>query len=137
MKMINDVLTFALPFFYLVTVIAYGFAFATQKQIAKKIKIPFLAVTISVHLLYLVTRTIYFLHPPIISVFEIFSLLAFSIAASYRIIEFRTGVKNTGVIILFLSLIFQTISSLFIQDIYEVKPILRSNLLGVHVLSAL
>lgn len=137
MKMIIDVLTVILPFFYLVTVIAYGYAFIPKKPAAKKFKTPLLITTIVVHLLYIILRTIYFVHPPIISVFEILSLLAFSIAASYRIIEIRTGIKNTGFLILLLSLIFQTISSLFIQDLYEVNPILRNNLLGIHVLSAL
>ena len=103
----------------------------------QKFKTPLLITTIScsssVHHL---TDNL-FCAPPIISVFEILSLLAFSIAASYRIIEIRTGIKNTGFLILLLSLIFQTISSLFIQDLYEVNPILRNNLLGIHVLSAL
>ena len=44
---------------------------------------------------------------------------------------------GTGPFIIILSFIFQLISSLFIQDLSEVKDVLRSNLLGVHVISAL
>jgi ABC-type uncharacterized transport system permease subunit len=65
------------------------------------------------------------------------SIISFSIAAAYTVIEFRTKVKNTGYFILNLAFIFQTISSIFIESHFEVKPILRSNLLGIHVSSAL
>jgi ABC-type uncharacterized transport system permease subunit len=66
-----------------------------------------------------------------------FCLLAFAIAASYRFVEMMTGLKNTGVLILTLSFIFQTISSLFIKDVFLVPNQLRSYILGIHVLSAL
>jgi ABC-type transport system involved in cytochrome c biogenesis permease subunit len=65
------------------------------------------------------------------------SIVAFSIAASYRWIEYRTGIKNTGLFILILAFLFQSASSLLIQDLAEVKPVLKSNLLGFHVTSAM
>ena len=137
MKTINQILNLVLPFSYLLTVIVYAYAFLSKKHTVRKYKTPFLLITISLHLIYIICRTIYLKHPPIITVFDMFCLLAFSIAASYRVIEILTGLKNTGVLILFLSLIFQTISSIFIQELFEVKQVLHSNILGIHVLSAL
>jgi ABC-type transport system involved in cytochrome c biogenesis permease subunit len=48
-----------------------------------------------------------------------------------------SDIRGTGPFIIVLSFIFQLISSLFIQDLVEVKDVLRSNLLGTHVISAL
>lgn len=135
--MIATILNLLLPLLYLVTVIAYAYAFLKQNKFAKQYKTFLLLLTISTHLAFLLVRTIYLKHPPIISVFEIMSLLAFSIAATYRIIEMQTQIKNTGLFVVSIALIFQIISSLFIEDIYEVDSVLRSNLLGIHVLSAL
>ena len=137
MELTGKILEFLLPLFYCITVAAYAVAFFEQNQLAKKSKTKLLLMTICVHLFYLVLRTINLQHPPIISVFEIMSLLAFSIAASYRLIEMRTQIKNTGLFVLSLALIFQILSSLFIEDLYEVDKVLRNNLLGIHVLSAL
>ena len=106
MKLLIDIFTIILPFLYFVTVTAYALAFLQQKPAAKKLKTPFLTVTLTIHFFYLLLRTIYFQHPPIVTVFEIFSLLAFSIATSYRVIEISTEIKNTGFFVLVLALIF-------------------------------
>ena len=137
MKTINSVLNLLLPVSYLVTVVIYTLAFFSKGTFTKKIKTPFLFLTLALHLIYIISRTIYLQHPPIITVFDMFCLLAFAIAASYRVIEILTGLKNTGVLILALSLVFQTISSLFIRDVFDVPAALHSYTLGIHVLSAL
>lgn len=93
--------------------------------------------TLFLHALYLVWRTIQFDHPPITTVFEILTLLAFSIALVYLFIELRSKAKGTGYFILNIAFFFQLGSSLFIQDLLEVPEVLRSNLLGLHVSTAL
>jgi len=97
----------------------------------------FLFITLLVHSIYLFTRTIHFNHPPITNVFEIFTVLAFSVGFSYFILELVTDIRGTGPFIIIIALFFQIISSLFIEDLVEVKEVLRSNLLGIHVVSAL
>ena len=137
MKTVVDTITFALPALYFATVWTYAKAFFKDAATAKRIKTPLLLFTLAVHAVYLLLRTELYGHPPITTVFEIMSIISFSIAASYAVIEFQTKVKNTGYFILNLAFIFQTFSSCFIQGLSEVKPILRSNLLGIHVSSAL
>src|ERR1035437_1052340 len=73
----------------------------------------------------------------ITNVFEIFTILAFSVSFSYFILELVTDIRGTGPFIIIISIIFQIISSLFIKESPVVKDILRSNLLGIHVFSAL
>ena len=87
--------------------------------------------------MYLLLRTIEFDHPPITNIFEIFTILAFSISFSYFILELVTHISGTGPFIIIISIIFQLISSAFIPDVYQVKEVLRSHLLGAHVFSAL
>jgi ABC-type uncharacterized transport system permease subunit len=130
-------LNILLPVAYFATVWAYAKAFFKNSPAAKKIKTPLLGATLVCHALYLLARTFRFDHPPITTVFEIMSVIAFSIALSYRVIEYVTKTKNTGYFILILALGFQLISTLFIQDLTDVKTVLRSHLLGVHVVSAL
>lgn len=137
MKTVVDLITFALPILYFSTVWAYAKAFFKDSPVAKRTKTPLLLVTLATHTVYLLMRTALFNHPPITTMFEIMSIVAFAIAAAYAGIESRTKAKNTGYFILILAFLFQTFSSIFIQDLFEVKPILRSNLLGIHVSSAL
>lgn len=92
---------------------------------------------IILHLVYLLDRTVAFDHPPVTTVFEIFTVLSFCIAAAYTFIERRSKAKETGYFILNIAFFFQVGSSLFIKDLLEVPEILRSNWFGLHVTSAL
>lgn len=92
---------------------------------------------IILHLVYLLDRTVAFDHPPVTTVFEIFTVLSFCIAAAYMFIERRSKAKETGYFILNIAFFFQVGSSLFIKDLLEVPEILRSNWFGLHVTSAL
>jgi ABC-type uncharacterized transport system, permease component len=128
---------FIIPFLYWITVGIYLYDFMNGGKGASDYKRLFLFLTLLFHTCYLFLRTITFAHPPITNVFEIFTVLAFSISLSYFILELVTDIRGTGLFIIAISIIFQTISSLFIQDSFEVKEVLRSGLLGSHVLSAL
>lgn len=130
-------LNILLPFFYLASFAVYAYDFAKDKVTLTNAKRIFLFVTLLFHLFYLIARTVEFDHPPITNVYEIFTLLAFAIGCSYFLLELLTDVRGTGMFIIFFSLLFQIISSLFIEDLFEVKDVLRSNLLGLHVMSAL
>jgi ABC-type uncharacterized transport system permease subunit len=129
-------LNILLPAAYFGLVWAYAKAFFKSSPAAKKIKTPLLGVTLVCHAGYLLARTVVYDHPPITSIFQVMSVIAFSIAFSYRIIEYVTKTKNTGYFILMLSFAFQLISSIFIQET-DVRSVLRSHLLGMHVMSAL
>lgn len=137
MNLLVDSLTVLLPFLYFGTVWAYAKVFFRDSVNARQIKTPLLVATAVIHLGYLLLRTMQFNHPPITTVPEIMTVIALSIAAAYIVIEFQTKVKSTGYFILNLAFLFQLSSSLFIQDLLDVNPILRSNLLGFHVVTAL
>jgi ABC-type transport system involved in cytochrome c biogenesis permease subunit len=132
-----DLLKVLIPCCYALAAGFYAFAFFRESPVLERLKTPFLIVTVLLHFLYLALRTAQFDHPPITSVFEIMTLLAWSIALAYLYIEVRTRTRSTGFIILTLPLVFQIISSLFIRNILEIPVYLHSLVLGFHVSAAL
>jgi|WetSurMetagenome_2_1015567.scaffolds.fasta_scaffold261025_2 ABC-type transport system involved in cytochrome c biogenesis permease subunit len=132
-----DVLVFLMPLLYAGTVAVYGASFFGGVGWAVRSQAWLLGITVSLHLIYLLARTAAFDHPPVTTVFEIMSVLAFSISVGYAYIEMKTRASNTGFFILLLALIFQSVSSFFIKDLLDIPVFLRSRLLGFHVSAAL
>ncbi|RCK75848.1 MAG: HemX protein, negative effector of steady-state concentration of glutamyl-tRNA reductase [Ignavibacteriae bacterium] len=132
-----NILNIALPILYILALSFYGISFFKESVKSEKFKKYLLSLTVLIHLLYLVLRTINFSHPPITNVFEILTVISFSLAVAYLFIEIKTKVRSTGFFILIVVVVFQILSSLFIKDLLNVPEVLRSNLLGFHVVSAL
>jgi ABC-type uncharacterized transport system permease subunit len=130
-------LNILLPILYSTVFAVYLTDFFKDKLALHNIKRIFLFVTLIIHTIYLVLWTIHFDHPPITTKFEIFSVLAFSIGFSYFLIELSTDIRATGAFIIVISIIFQLISSFFIEDLRDVPEVLKNRLLGLHVISAL
>lgn len=126
-----------LPILYLSTFAIYLYDFIKDESKVFNVKRVFLFVTLFLHVLYLLFRTIEFNHPPITNKFEIFTVLAFCLGFAYFLLELLTDIRRTGAFIILFSLIFQLVSTIYIQDLIEVKEVLRSKLLGIHVISAL
>jgi len=122
---------------YLLVLAVYAAAFFGKNDSIQNYKRIFLFVTIVLHLFYLLARTIEFNHPPITNKYEIFTVLAFSLAFCYFVIELLTDVRQTGAFIIIFALVFQLVSTVYIDDLVEVKEVLRNRLLGLHVVSAL
>ena len=131
------VLNIILPLLYLVTFGIYFYDFMKEEKKFINTKRIFLFITLIVHVVYIIQRTIAFDHPPITNVFEIFTILALAICFSYFLLELVTDIRGTGPFIIIISFIFQLISSIFIQDMVAVEEVLKNNLLGAHVISAL
>ena len=134
---IVNLLRLLLPLLYAVLVVMYGVTFFQTSPRLERTKHPALIAVIVLHLSYLTARTIAFDHPPITSLFEIMTMLACCMGLAYLYVEFRTHVQNTGLFVLSLALIFQTISSLFIRDLLVIPEYLHSLVLGFHVSTAL
>jgi ABC-type transport system involved in cytochrome c biogenesis permease subunit len=137
LKTVADILQAGLPLFYALLVAVYALSFFRGSRLIGSVKAPALVAVILLHMLYLVARTITFDHPPITSVFEIMTVLAVCIALSYFYIERQTRADTTGMFILTLALLFQTVSSLFIKDLLQIPTFLHSLVLGFHVSAAL
>ena len=132
-----DILVIFVPLSYALVVIAYAMSFFGGNRRAENFKSPLLITVILVHILYISFRTAAFDHPPVTTIFEIMTMLAACISVAYVYIEMRTRTTSTGFFVLVLAFLFQACSSLFIKDLTDITPILRSNLLGFHVSAAL
>ncbi len=132
-----DLLKISLPILYLFTIFLYGLAFFLDEPFGIRNRTRFLIGTLTVHLVYLISRTILTGHPPTTSVFEIMSVVSFTIGLAYVSIETTTKVKETGVFILSLAFLFEVVSAAFVKAEVHVNPILKSSVLGLHVGSAM
>lgn len=132
-----DILVVLMPLLYAGVIVVYGLSFFGTRPALDIIKSRLLTAVVFIHVGYVVLRTIAFDHPPVTTIFEIMTMLALCISLGYAYIELRTNARNTGFFILILAFVFQTVSSLFIKDLTEIAPILRSRLLGFHVSAAL
>ncbi|MCX6133334.1 MAG: cytochrome c biogenesis protein CcsA [Ignavibacteriales bacterium] len=131
------ILNIVLPLVYFALVWTYGKAFFSDEVWARKLKSKLLLGALLLHCTYLILRTIAFSHPPVTSIGEILSVLAFSVALAYASIEARSRAKETGYFILNFTFFFQLGSTLFIRDLVDVPQIFRSGWFGLHVTSAM
>ncbi len=132
-----QIMSYSLPVLYFITFLAYLYDFMNESKFLHNIKRLFLFLTLLLHVVYLVERTFYLEHLPIVTQYEIFSLLAFAIAFTYFLIELLSDIRGTGVFILIFPLFFQTKSTIFIKDVYLVNSILQNYPLGTHVITAI
>lgn len=132
-----DFLKVSLPIFYLFTIFLYGLAFFLDEQFGIRNRTKFLVGTLIVHFIYLISHTLLTGHPPVTSVFEIMTVVSFTIGIAYVYIETRSHVKETGMFILALAFLFDVVSAAFIRENVELKPVLKSTVLGLHVASAM
>lgn len=138
---IVEILNIILPLLYLTAVVCYGISFfrknAANSKTACFMKRPLIISIIILQFIYFVLRSVEYQHAPITSSFEIMTLLAFSITITYMYIEMKTGVVDTGFFMLLIAGVLQIVSSIFIEEIKEINPVLKNWLLGFHVSFAL
>ena len=132
-----QIMSYSVLVLYLITFLSYLYDFFVENNYFQSVKRIVLFITLIFHVVYFVERTFFLGHLPIVTQYEIFSLIAFSIAFTYFIIELLSDIKGTGIFILIFSIIFQAKSTLFIQDIYVVNNVLQNYPLGTHVITAI
>jgi ABC-type transport system involved in cytochrome c biogenesis permease subunit len=132
-----DIINILLPLLYGLIITVYGVLFFGKSENKNssllKYRKPLLLFIIGVHAAYFILRIGIYGHAPITNIYEILTLLAFSITLGYLFIEMRTKIAGTGFFILFIAGIMQLISSIFIEELTYINPVLRNNILGFHV----
>jgi HemX protein len=126
-----------LPFLYFALVWTYGKSFFRDLPWAKRFKTVILMVVLMTHFIFLVARILSFAHPPVTSIPEILSVLAFSVSVTYFVIERQSKAKETGYFILNIAFFFQLFSSVFIRDVAVVPEFMKSYWFGLHITNAL
>lgn len=135
--LIIEILNNLLPVLYGVIIILYGISFFGSKESQfseiSRFRRVFLISILILQAAYFALRIIKYNHAPITTSYEILTLLAFSITLNYFFIEMKTNVRETGFFILLIAGIAQLISTVFIQELHEINPVLKNYLLGFHV----
>ncbi len=120
----NDLLTIAnwlLPLLYLALLIDYGATFFLGVRV--HVRTPHTAAVIVVHVAVLVLRGVHLGYPPLMSNYEILSLIAVATALVYWGLEWAGRERRAGLFVFGLVFLFQYTSSVFLAgSIAEVIP---------------
>lgn len=136
METFINTLSIILPTLYALAWADYALLFFRNDAFAEKTAPWLLYLTGILHGLDLLLRGLYFRHYPVATVFEAFSLLAFSVLVVYILIEWRTGVRTTGFFIVAFVFVFQLVSSAFITPPTDINPLLADPSFVLHASTA-
>jgi ABC-type transport system involved in cytochrome c biogenesis permease subunit len=136
-EIVISILNYLLAVSYVVCAYIYGKHFFSKDKNDSKLTSVGLKMLIILQFIYFAARGIDYKHAPITTPFELMTLLAFGITLTYLYIERKTKVTQTGFFILIIAAVFQIVSTIFIKELPEINPVLKSWLLGVHVSTAL
>jgi ABC-type transport system involved in cytochrome c biogenesis permease subunit len=137
MDSVIQTLNIVLPTLYALLFADYALLFFRNDPFAERTAPPFLRITVVLHGVLLVLRTLHFEHFPFASVFEANSVIAFSVATLYVLIETRIGVRTTGFFIVGIVFMFQLVSSAFVEPPASFPEVLWEPAFMVHVGTAL
>jgi ABC-type transport system involved in cytochrome c biogenesis permease subunit len=132
-----NALNILLPMLYALSWADYALLFFRNDPFAERTAPPLFRLTVALHAIFLALWTIGYHHFPIASVFEANSVLAFSVAMLYLLIESRIGVRTTGFFIIGIVLPFQIVSSAFVSPPESFNQLLWQPGFILHVSSAL
>ena len=127
-----------LPVFYALTTLAYGVAFFRDDELAKRWQSRLLLTTALLHFLAIGLHTARYGHCMVTTIYEMMSLVAFTVLATYTLIEFRTKVKGTGFFLVSLAALFEFVSAVTVQLPVSAptNPVLSNLGIGLHVSAA-
>jgi len=131
-----NILNILLPTLYALAWADYALLFFRDDAFAEKTAPPLLYLAGTLHGIALVLLAVRLGIFPIATVFEAFSVVAFSVLVVYLIIEWHIGIRTTGFFIVGVVFVFQLVSSAFITRPAEINPLLTEPTFILHVATA-
>ena len=120
MLYVIEVGNWLLPLLYLALLVDYGATFFLRTRTHSRS--PWLPAVVGVHAAYLVLRGIHLGHPALTTAQEIGSLVAWSLAAVYAVVEFTGRDRRSGAFVMLLVFLFQYTSSIFLAATAGTAP---------------
>jgi hypothetical protein len=114
MDAVIRLLNVVLPMLYALAVAAYAVDFWREEKDAARAARRLMDVLLVGHVLYLAARTAAFEHVPLASTPEVLTTVALAVALVYVAVERRIREHRTGVFLVSVSFVLQTLSSAFI-----------------------
>ena len=125
------------PILYALAAANYAVLFLRDDAFARRVATPLLSISITVHGLEILLRGLAEGLLPLRNVFESLSAIAFAVAAVYLFIEVRHKNPMTGVFVVPLVFLAETIATAFVGRTEAAPEILRSALFGLHTGAAI
>jgi len=129
-------LNILLPTLYALAWADYALLFFRDDAFAKKTAPPLLYLAGTLHGIALVMLSVHLGIFPLATVFEAFSVVAFSVLVVYLLIEWHIGVRTTGFFIVAVVFAFQLVSSAFLSRPTEINPLLTEPSFILHAATA-
>ncbi|MCB2204799.1 cytochrome c biogenesis protein [bacterium] len=133
--LLNSIAEVLLPVGYVLTSFMYAMDFQRCDAISGKWKTRLLLGTVTTHFLYIGMHTAEYGRCMVTTPFEIMSLIAFTLALTYTVLELRTGERGTGVFILTMAAVLELVSSVVMKlpSSGDPNPVLSNMGVGFHV----
>lgn len=128
-----------MPIFYGALLLGFGSIFFRRIE-ARKWIFPLVLATVIVHALYIGAFTAAAGHCLLTNIYEFFSLIAFTLIASYALVELKPKqvASGTGMMVALVCFVFQLTSSLAVspEHLSDFHHIFEDPIFNVHVTSA-
>jgi ABC-type transport system involved in cytochrome c biogenesis permease subunit len=131
-----ELLNSLLPVLYALCAAAYLLLFLKNDPLVQRIAPRMLTITLALHLADVTLRVVALRHIPLASIYEALTMIALALALVYKVIERSEKMPFTGVFVVTMAFVCQTVSSALINHTGEINEILRSPWFGVHTTTA-
>jgi len=132
------ILATLLPILYGMAALGYVLIFLRDSDTSRSLAPRTMAVSVTLHALYVVLLTAHVHRIPIATSFEMLTFLALCIAVVYVFQEHRSHTPHTGVLFVPLIFVVQTIASAFLApDVAVDRPFLAKPVFGLHITGVL
>ena len=139
MRAISDILQALLPVLYGALLIGYGNIFFRRIE-NRTWLFPLVLLVLVAHSLYIGAYTVAAGHCLLTNFYEFFSLIAYTLAVSYAIVELKPKqiAAGTGMMVSLVAFVFQLISSLGAHPDHDIgiSEIFKDPIFNIHVTSA-
>lgn len=137
MKEINQILSYALPVFYLAVLFVYYLIFTGKRKSLENKTTILLFLLLIFHSMEIILRHLSLRTIPLSSTHDAWSFLAYSILFVYMIIEMSFRNKGSGLFILSLAFVFELISSFYPNWEIETNELLKNPTFAIHASMAI
>ncbi len=117
---------------YVHATVSYLIHFLLRKKTTACLSTTFLALGIAGHFSVAISTAVRYGRHPMASIFEVLSMVALSMAVVYFIIELWRRNKSTGLFVMPLIVVLETVAFIGMKPVEKINPVLHNSYFGFH-----